>query len=485
MIPHDSYAQIEFGAGAQPRPNTDETGDSIFRILILGEFGGASAGRQPLASRGIHRIDRDGIDAAMAAVAPMLVLTIDADAAPETIAFRELDDFHPDHLLTRVRMLARLRALRTTIETRPNSASTQAKPAAASGAPDGRSLLDRMLDADPPPPAPSARRTRSTGDDLSDFVQRAVRSHTVREVDPEQRSLVAQVDEVLAATLRVLLHDPAFQALESLWRATDLFLRRCDAGKSTVIGLLDVTRAEVSALRAHAGETDALSERLASNADGDPWSLVIAAHQLGAADIALLSAMASAGEAMRTPWLCAADPRLAGATTFANNGDADDWDHAPIPGWDELRHLPAARFLGLALPRFLVRLPYGAENPVESMSFDEQLSGPPPHESFLWGNGAFLCALVASAPVDRGAVAPSHGAVAGLPLHLDASSGSIVALPCAEAVLSQRSVLHVLSHGLIPLAGERDGDVVRIPRLQSIAAPPTALSIRPAVRTDD
>lgn len=481
MTLHHPRASIEIGADTHARRDAREAADSTFRVLILGDFGGTGAQRQPLAERVVHRIDRDGLDSAIAAIAPTLAVTLDEEATPEAIVFRELDDFHPDRLLVSVPALARLRELRATIESRPDAVRTEPPTGSSSAAADNRSLLDRILEAEPgetptTPPPPTA----TAGDDLSAFVRRAVRPHVAREVDPQQRALVAQVDGVLAATLRVLLHDPAFQALESLWRSTEAFLRRCDAGESTVIGLLDLTRVELAAFSTETPESVAIATGVAAGAEGGHWSLVIAAYDFGPSDIALLAAMASRADAMRTPWLAAANSRLVGALTFADNGDADDWDQSSPPGWDDLRAVPAARYLGLALPRFLVRLPYGPENPVDSMSFDELSPGTPRHESFLWGNGAFLCALVAATPVERGAAVPSHGTIAGLPLHLDSSTGATEALPCAETLLSQRAAMHVLGRGLTPLVGERNGDAIRIPRLQSIAHPPIALPIHPA-----
>jgi len=186
---------------------------------------------------------------------------------------------------------------------------------------------------------------------------------------------------------------------------------------------------------------------------------------------------------MGAPWMAAADPRMAGAATFADNGDADEWDQSSVPGWDELRHGRNAHYLCLALPRFLIRLPYGSENPVESMSFEEIGGDASSHDSFLWGNPALLCGLVASTPVERGRPAPSEGTIGGLPLHLATIDGNAEALPCAEALLSQRTVMHLLGRGLTPLVSQRDGDAVRISRLQSIADPPALLPIRPTTHS--
>jgi len=49
-------------------------------------------------------------------------------------------------------------------------------------------------------------------------------------------------------------------------------------------------------------------------------------------------------------------------------------------------------------------------------------------------------------------------------------------------VLTERAVAHLLGRGLTPLVSQRDGDAVRIPRLQSIAEPAAPLPIQPASR---
>ena len=481
MPTNDVRAQVEIGADTNPHGERAERTVQPFRILVLGDFSAGSGERPPLDERRIERVDRDGIDAAITRMAPALRLSIDPDGEAEVIEFAELDDFHPDHLLSRVSTLARIRALRATVESQPASPATSSATSRGAGAADGRSLLERMLEAEPPLVTAREAPRPAAGDDLSDLIRRAVRPHVSREVDPGQRALVEQVDAVLAATLRVLLHHPEFQALEALWRGVDFFMRRCEA-EDAHIGLFDIGRAEFLDAVADARGRRALKARASRTNDGDPWTLVIAAFTFAPPDVAALSQAAALASESGVPWLAAADSTLGGAETFANNGDVDDWDTAPVPSWDALRREPSARYLGLALPRYLVRLPYGSDNPVDALSFEELDAGAPSHASFLWGNPAFPCALVASTPVERGRPAPSQGTVGGLPVHVIRTDGDSEGLPCAEALLSQRTVDYLLGRGLTPLVSERNGDSIRVPRLQSIADPPAPLPIQPAVR---
>lgn len=480
MSPHESRADVEIDVDMNPTRRAAEVAAGGVHVLILGDFGGGAAVRTSLPERAIHRLDRDGIDAAIKHISPALRLSINEDAKSESIAFRALDDFTPDHLLAHVPTLMRLRELRTTAESGPVASVREDAPAQSNG-----SLLDRILERQDAPGEAAAPGVAARVDDLSDFVRRAIRPHVAREIDPRQRARVAQVDDVIGATLRLLLHHPEFQALEARWRAVDFFLRRCDLDESDVVGLLDLSRDELALAVGDDSAVDhaALLQKLSAMGNGHAWTLVIAAYQFGPADTGLLTEVARVAEKMGAPWLAAADARFAGISTFADGADTDDWDETPVAGWDELRRARGARFLGLSLPAYLARLPYGVDNPIESLRFEELEPGAPAHDSLLWGNPAFLCALVAKTPVESGQAAPSQGTIGGLPLHLFTREGIREAHSCAEASLSERAALRLLANGLTPLVSLRDGDAIRIPRLQSIAAPPTPLSLRPAART--
>jgi type VI secretion system protein ImpC len=177
--------------------------------------------------------------------------------------------------------------------------------------------------------------------------------------------------------------------------------------------------------------------------------------------------------------LAAAHPRLVGCPSFGNAPDPDDWSDAELPGWDALRRSRDARYIGLAGPRFLLRLPYGKDGePTELPSFEE-FSGRDAHEEYLWGNSALLCALLygEAFTVDGWTLRPRLG-VEGLPLHLVRADGDVTAKPCAEAVLSDRAADRMLDRGVMAVRSLKDGDAVRFARVQSIAEPLAPLAGR-------
>ena len=223
----------------------------------------------------------------------------------------------------------------------------------------------------------------------------------------------------------------------------------------------DVTKRELA-------ETSRVQKLLA----GSRWSLLAGLYsfQPVASDLELLGRLGSIASLVGVPWLSAADPRLAGSASVHLSPDPDDWSTDPLPAWQALRRTPEARWIGLAMPRFLLRLAYGERGTrCEALPFEE-LSHSPAHEDYLWGNPTLACLLVLVHAI----------AASGRPMY-SGMNLEIGELPCAggqsciEALLGERAAERLLDRGLMPLVGMRDADRVRLLRFQSIADPPTPL----------
>jgi type VI secretion system protein ImpC len=322
---------------------------------------------------------------------------------------------------------------------------------------------------------------------LADYLHRLVAPHLVRPPDQEQRDTRARLDDLIAAGLRAILHDPGVRALEALWRSVDFLARRTETGEMLHLYLLDVSRPELAA--------DLMPERdvrqtemyqlLASGAPGGtPWALIVACETIDAAtaDIALSARLARLAAAVGAPWILGAGPRLAlgpSGTAAAPPPDGSSTADA----WTALRHGPEAAHVAMAFPGFLLRLPYGAEDePCELVPFEEvDATSRPDH--FLWGHASVACALVltrsaAPHPYPPARTPSPHLDIPGLPLHLVRGEGETTLLPCVEVELTEQVALRVLERGTMPLVWMRDTDVIRVLRLQSIAYPPAPLAGR-------
>jgi predicted component of type VI protein secretion system len=148
-------------------------------------------------------------------------------------------------------------------------------------------------------------------------------------------------------------------------------------------------------------------------------------------------------------------------------------------GWRELRESLIAPWIGLTLPRMLLRLPYGkATDRVGDFEFDE-LGAARDHERYLWGNGAFACALLLGRSfVSRGwDMEPGDELdVEDLPAHTYTEDDEKRLQPCAETNLNDRAGQALLERGLIPLLSYKNRNAIRVMRVQSVAEPAQPLA---------
>jgi type VI secretion system ImpC/EvpB family protein len=173
--------------------------------------------------------------------------------------------------------------------------------------------------------------------------------------------------------------------------------------------------------------------------------------------------------------LAGAAPTLLGCADIATATQPEDWRErlsaAAADAWQVLRIQPEASSLGLVLPRFLLRQPYGSQSdPIDAFPFEE-LTSESGHEDYLWGNSAILCAqLFIESFLSEGwdLNLAGYGEVNELPVHQYTAHGQRQIKPCAEAWLSDRAGEAILEQGLIPILSIKNRDAVKIPRLQSI-----------------
>jgi predicted component of type VI protein secretion system len=140
--------------------------------------------------------------------------------------------------------------------------------------------------------------------------------------------------------------------------------------------------------------------------------------------------------------------------------------------WLDLRQSPIARWVSLALPRMLLRLPYGAKSdPVESFAFEE-FGTRARHEDYLWGNPALACAeVVARAFLEEGPGMSIEGPleIDDLPAHVRDQDGERRLQPCAEFALPIRVGEEIVQRGMIPLLSFGNRNAVRVMGIRSIS----------------
>ncbi len=510
MASRDPRAVVTLEIEPTPRPAPIEVGpETPFCIALLGDFGGRdlraapASADPPLAGRRPLAVDRDNLDAVLRAVAPEIVVPLDsADAPRARIRFAEMEDFTPERLVARMEVFPALRAAARGAPPAGQRAGTGGAagpgtaPGAAEAEPTGNgtrslaadlsagSLLDRMLEeAGGEPAAPASPSSGAAT--MEDFLRRITAPHLVREEAPDAAAARRLGESLVAEQLRRILHDPRFQALEALWRTVFFLTRRLETGHELRLSLVNVSRAEFAADLGAAGG-GALRQLLSENAPAAgtaPWALLVGLYAFGPGeeDVALLAGAAALAREVGAPFVAGAEPALVGARDFATGADPDGWAREPAPAWAAFRRTPEARHVGLALPRFMLRLPYGREGELCEVPGFEEAAEPPRHEEYLWGNAAAVCALLLAQGFSLTGWDLRPGAIAevgGLPLHLYRSGGETLAWPCAETWLGERAADRILERGPMALASMKNQDSVRLVRFQSVADPLAALAGR-------
>lgn len=442
--------EMDVTIGKKPKSNAPSN-DTPFRILVLGSFSGntRAAFAKPI------RVEPTELDELMQRLLPRVSLGY-PDGTQLDVTFEELDDFHPDALYDRLPVFGAMRDLRSRLQNPSTYGTTMQElrgsesVAAASGESTG-DTLERLLGKTPSAP------TR-TG--LDGLIRQIVAPHIVRAPHPDQAAHVAAADAALGKLMQTVLHHPDFQALESAWRGLDFLLRNVEGAD---VFAADWSRAELE----ESLEGDGLLELLAGGAANEPrYALVVGLYSFddSPADAEVATRLCAVLARAHVPWVSAADSK------YAMHDDPPGW-----VSWTAVRGYDGSSLLGLALPRFLLRLPYGkGAEEAERFAFEEQPSPPEPAR-YLWGNSALLVASLLARAFDRAGWAMTSSdvlSVQGLPVHAWRVEGEPEQTPCAETWIRESTAEKLLGQGFIPVCSVRGRGSVKLLRVQSVR--PTA-----------
>ena len=508
---------LEFSFAGRGTPARRQAGDPM-RILVIGDFSASGhRGRtpaQPLADRRLPMIDVDNFEQVLARLAPRLELPLitDGETATATIDVRTLDAFHPDTLSQRLEPFQALRKLQARLRDPASFAAAAAElrkqhhvaaepPALdeASADTQGSRLRDesdedtveRLLGGQAGSSSGPGPESGGAPGGIDALIRSIVEPQIVAEPDAHLALYERALEEAMSEQMRALLHQPCFQALEALWLGVHALVTGLQTDEQIQIHLLDATRtelfADISAARddlSRAGLYRLLVDREVYGPDSNPWSLIVCdfGFSAAAADITLLAGLGGIASRAGGPVLASADPALLGCSSLAETPDPAQWavlSNDDQARWQALRQNPVAHWIGLALPRVLMRLPYGqGGEPIDSFEFEE-LTTPFDNSQFLWGSSAFACAKLIVAAFERSGWEMEPGDlldVDDLPAFSYKRDGEAQLLPCAEIAMPERTAETILRRGIMPLLSYRNRNAARLMRFQSIAEPPSALA---------
>lgn len=223
---------------------------------------------------------------------------------------------------------------------------------------------------------------------------------------------ISHVDHLINNQLNRIIHHPDFQKLEASWRGLWHLITQADGNRNIKIRYLDISWAEVAKDIDRALEFDQsqLFQKIYSDEygtpGGEPYGVIIGDYEISHKrssrhpydDVATLGGIAEIAAAAFAPFIASASSELFGLDDFSTLGMPLDY-HAIFSQdeyikWRALRDKNDCRFIGLTLPKVLMRAPYRTQPGIhKGIFFYEKPEGK--HQSgALWGNACYAFAGV-------------------------------------------------------------------------------------------
>ncbi len=305
-------------------------------------------------------------------------------------------------------------------------------------------------------------------------------------------AMIAEIDKKMTQQLNIILHNDEFQQLESAWRGLHYLVNNTESDENLKIRVFNISKNEAAkTLKRFKGtswDQSPLFKKIYTEEydqfGGHPFGCLVGDYYFdqSAPDVEMLGEMSKIAAASHAPFITAASPSLMQMGSWqelANPRDLTKVFTTPeYAAWRSLRESEDARYLGLAMPRFLSRLPYGAKtNPVEQFNFEEETGGGD-HSKYTWANAAYAMAvninrshkLYGWGTSIRGV--ESGGAVEGLPAHTFPTDDGGVDMKCpTEIAISDRREAELAKNGFMPLVHRKNSDFAAFIGAQSLQKP--------------
>jgi len=343
---------------------------------------------------------------------------------------------------------------------------------------------------------------RPKTDQAKEAVEKAVRTlaeqalsqSTLISADVVQsiEAIIAQLDKTLTEQINLILHHEEFQKLEGAWRGLQYLVSNTETDELLKIRVLNVSKKDlaktVKRFKGVAWDQSPLFKSIYEAEygvlGGEPYGCLVGDYYFdhSPADVELLSGIARVSASAHCPFIAAASPtvmQMGSWQELSNPRDLTKLFGTPeYASWKSLRASDDARYIGLAMPRFLARLPYGAKSdPVEQFDFEEDI-GAADHTRYTWANSAYAMAtnIMRSFKIygwcSRIRGVESGGSVEGLPVHTFPTDDGGVDMKCpTEIAISDRREAELAKNGFMPLVHRKNTDVAAFIGAQSLQKP--------------
>ena len=305
-------------------------------------------------------------------------------------------------------------------------------------------------------------------------------------------AIIAQIDAKLSEQINQIIHHADFQQLESAWRGLHHLVNNTETDETLKIRVMNISKKDLSKtlgkFKGTAWDQSPIFKRLYEDEfgtpGGQPYGCLVGDYYFDHTppDVEMLGELSKIAAAALAPFIAGAAPSLLQMNSWqelANPRDLTKIFTTPeYAAWRSLRDSDDARYIGLAMPRFLARLPYGAKtNPVEDFNFEE-VTDSGSHANYTWANSAYAMAaninrsfkLYGWCTSIRGV--ESGGGVEGLPVHTFPTDDGGVDMKCpTEIAIGDRREAELAKNGFMPLLHRKNSDFAAFIGAQSLQKP--------------
>jgi type VI secretion system protein ImpC len=295
---------------------------------------------------------------------------------------------------------------------------------------------------------------------------------------------IKAIDEAMSKQLAAVMHNEKFQKLEGSWRGLNYLVSNTETSTQLKIRMLNISKKELGKDLEKAVEFDQsqifkkIYESEFGTAGGQPYAALIGDYEFSTHpdDISLLSKMSNVAAAGFCPFLSASSPKMFGFDSFTELSKPRDlekiFDSAEYIQWRSFRDTEDSRFVTLAMPRVLARLPYGqSTKPVEAFGFEEVPRSndgrhtETDHDDYCWMNAAYALGTTLTRAFSeygwctaiRGA--EGGGKVEGLPSHTFVSDDGDTDQKCpTEIGITDRREAELSKLGFLPMCHYKNTD---------------------------
>ena len=305
-------------------------------------------------------------------------------------------------------------------------------------------------------------------------------------------AMIAAIDKKLTEQINHILHHEDFQKLEGAWRGLHYLVNNTETDEMLKIRVMNISKQELGkTLKRYKGtawDQSPLFKKIYteefSQFGGEPYGCLVGDYHFdqSAPDVELLAEMAKVAAAAHAPFIAGASPtimQMGSWQELANPRDLTKIFTTPeYAAWRSLRESDDAKYIGLAMPRFLSRMPYGAKtNPVEEFNFEED-TGAADHRKYAWANSCYAMAVNINRSFkeygwcSRIRGIESGGAVPNLPTHSFPTDDGGVDMKCpTEIAIDDRREAELAKNGFMPLIHRKNSDFAAFIGAQSLQKP--------------